>query len=532
MIEENNTEKLEEVKPNNLMYFVAPILIGLFPILFFFSRNIQELAISSLFQVILVFLFFNFIGMIALRLVYKNREKASLLLAFFWLLFFSYGHVYNILENAAPFLTTGYNFLSILWILLMGIVIVGIKRLKKSLPALLRSTYITGLVLVLMQIVNISMFVILKNDDTTASAPASDIYLANKEEDLSPGNNQNLPDIYFVIPDAYPRSDTLEEYFDFSNDEFDGYLQDQGFYIADRSHANYYHTALSIPAALNMSYLAKDDELGGVPESALIELYKNSRVLQFLKNGGYKFVNNSNLYLTLFNDSADLNMSCGKNNEFLAEFIRTTILKPLGWLSDIERNNKREDAQCVMANIAGENTLNSPKFVFTHLLPPHPPYLFGEDGEDIQEVNISLTSGTRWLAKEPFLAQLKYVNKQISEAVSQILSRSSDAIIIIQSDHGTLSSATEATTIKDKRPIVLTERSRNYIAIHVPEYCDKSEFYETMTSVNLFRVVFNSCFESGFELLEDEVFYSPAPDIVNGAKVHKTFENISEIIGE
>src|SRR5690606_2478415 len=114
----------------------------------------------------------------------------------------------------------------------------------------------------------------------------------------------------------------------------------------------------------------------------------------------------------------------------------------------------RRDTLCTIANIGESASIRSPKIVFTHLLPPHPPYLFDENGNDTSEVNLSLTGWTRWLAKDPYVAQLKYINQQLLEQVSAILEKSDNAIIIIQSDHGPLSSSTESYNLSDTRPIV------------------------------------------------------------------------------
>src|SRR5690606_38291408 len=91
-------------------------------------------------------------------------------------------------------------------------------------------------------------------------------YLVNEEyATLSEANSERLPDIYYIILDGYPRSDTLMEYFDYDNNEFDGFLESNGFVVFDDSYTNYSQTALAIPSILNMSYIKDLPEEGGIP---------------------------------------------------------------------------------------------------------------------------------------------------------------------------------------------------------------------------------------------------------------------------
>ncbi len=65
------------------------------------------------------------------------------------------------------------------------------------------------------------------------------------------------PDIYFIVLDAYARDDVLKEMYGFDNTEFLAYLRNKGFYIAERSAANYCQTGLSIGSCFNLCYLDK-----------------------------------------------------------------------------------------------------------------------------------------------------------------------------------------------------------------------------------------------------------------------------------
>ena len=56
-----------------------------------------------------------------------------------------------------------------------------------------------------------------------------------------------------------------------------------------------------------------------------------------------------------------------------------------------------------------ESLLTKPNFVFVHMLLPHPPYIFGPNGEHVTPGN-SL-SGENWDNRDAHIDQIKFANK-------------------------------------------------------------------------------------------------------------------------
>ena len=86
----------------------------------------------------------------------------------------------------------------------------------------------------------------------------------------------------------------------------------------------------------------------------------------------------------------------------------------------------------------------------------------------------------------------------------------SSSIIIIQGDHGTLSTDPGRIFNQGGTPTreLIEERSAILNALFVPTTCKPAEFYQSITPVNSFRVTFNSCFGTDLELLEDQTYWS------------------------
>jgi hypothetical protein len=141
-----------------------------------------------------------------------------------------------------------------------------------------------------------------------------------------------------------------------------------------------------------------------------------------------------------------------------------------------------------------------PKFVFAHLAVPHPPWVFGPNGEEVQ----SETAEHIYLGEQGYLDQLVFVNKKLKEGVDGLLTgQDNPPVIIIQGDHGPgfLGDAASEDAYRERLGILNAYYLSNG---------GNDLLYESITPVNTFRVVFNHYFEQDFELLEDKSFFQPS----------------------
>jgi len=143
----------------------------------------------------------------------------------------------------------------------------------------------------------------------------------------------------------------------------------------------------------------------------------------------------------------------------------------------------------------------SPKFVLAHIMIPHRPYLFGPTGESIYPKLLILEDKGRNMNPELHLGQLQFFNLRMKEVISKLTDTNDPPIIIILSDHGIQGGDwTNATKF-------WPSRFNNFKAYYFPEVGRNIEF-ETTTSVNTFRVLFNLYFGYEYDLLEDKLYYT------------------------
>jgi hypothetical protein len=135
----------------------------------------------------------------------------------------------------------------------------------------------------------------------------------------------------------------------------------------------------------------------------------------------------------------------------------------------------------------------SPKFVFTHLVIPHHPFVFGANGEELNSVEAGVPDFDEYKARYP--DQVTYINKRITAIVDQILQNSADPpVIVIQGDHG-------------PAPFDVIERRMQILNVYYfPD--NNGGLYPSISPVNTFRVIFNKYFGQNYPVLEDSSLYS------------------------
>jgi len=151
------------------------------------------------------------------------------------------------------------------------------------------------------------------------------------------------------------------------------------------------------------------------------------------------------------------------------------------------------------------------KFVFAHIMLPHPPFVFDRDGNSLLPDRPyilwdgSLFPGTTEEYQQGYTEQMTFLNQKLVQVISGILARSSKPpIIILQGDHGP--GAFFNMNDLDSN-LCLRERFSILDAYYFPDG-DYRLLYPTITPINTFRVVLNQYFGAQLDLLDDENYYA------------------------
>lgn len=357
--------------------------------------------------------------------------------------------------------------------------------------------------------------------------PSSKVALARIREPAKPiirteggfplsGTPGRLPDIYYIILDAYARSDVMNELFDFDNAPFLSRLEQKGFFVARDSRSNYCQTTLSLCSTLNCDYINKLIDPSTRDLGALSSLIRDNLVVKTLRPLGYKFVAFASGYD--FTECTEADQFLGPRhpaNNFQMLLISMTPLRHLPfnleeW--DFYRSD-RERTLCVLETLPEITSDPGPTFTFAHIMAPHHPFVFGENGEDVSPRTRSpfATSGKadRNSAnsknyREGYRKQAIFLTKRVEQTIDRILAESPrPPIIILQSDHG----SGLRHHLNDLESTDLRERMSILNCYYFPNR-DYKTLTPRMTPVNSFRIVFNNNFGTELPLLDNRNLFS------------------------
>ncbi len=436
--------------------------------------------------------------------IFKNRIKAALAESFVMAFYLFFGAIQDFCKVHFAILNR-YSVLLPLFLILFIALIVYLKKSKSSfwkLNLFLNSLFLIYIIVDLGSLVN-------KNFNPPLNKLSS--YSFAKNNNYQPCNNCPRPDIYFLLFDEYESSASLKTHFNYDNNSFDTFLIEQGFHIQRNSRSNYNFTPFSMASILNMSYLTgiRPGEIYIEDYARCNELIRKNEVINFLSVQGYEIVNYSIFDLAGNPSLVSQNILPLKTKLITDATLFNRLQRDLGWMllsgkfevkwlsagivyTNLHNNEKFLD---LLAKSSSERS-SVPRFFYGHLLMPHPPYYFDKKGNSKQGDVVY----KEWqeLNTEAYLEYVTYTNTKIKELISAIKKNTKgQAVIIFMGDHG----FRKATDDNDK-----THYFENQDAVYFPSG-DYQSFYDSASTVNQFRIIFNTLFLRNFTILKDSTIF-------------------------
>lgn len=484
-----------------------PVFFALAPILFVYAHNRAQVPISAgeLVMPAAVALAATAVLWLALGLALRSAERAALIVSLVLLLFFLYGHVANAL---GPKRIRTWELLAI-WLLVLAVGTWLAIRVRGSRTGI---TVFLNLASAVILVMNLPALFVRSSRSTVPSATSAKPQMVKRAGEY--------PDIYYVILDAYGRSDMLKAHYGVDNSDFVNWLTARGFRVVPRARSNYAQTYLSLASSLNLTYLdslASAMGPGSANHAPLIQMLDQSRLAEFLKTRGYTVVSFASGYTGTDLKDADVHLAGSRTlSEFQTVLVSTTLLPVI--LDAVQRRSEdelhRARVRYTVRNIPRAGEGRHPVFVFAHIVSPHPPFVFGAHGElpkippylRIDQTGtmqtISKTEVRKWY-QENYGPQVTYLNTLIESMVQEILDRSATPpIIVLQGDHGPGSILNWDDPGREQLP----ERHSILDAVYAPG--GAQGFYDSITPVNTFRILLSRFLDTSIALLPDHSFFS------------------------
>jgi hypothetical protein len=483
-----------------------------FPVLFLFAQNADELALRDLTRPLLISVAGSIALLFVMSRILRDAVRAGLVSSAIIILFFSYGHVWEILKGPVigGRIIGGWTIDSDLYLLIpwaaicLGVLLIAIGA-RKYLNESTQILNVVALTLVLM-----STFSILRSG---GDPPASKGDCPQPLTQTASVTAKQPRDIYYLIFDRYGGAPTLKNTYGYDNSEFLAYLEDKGFYVASDSRANYPRTGHSLASSLNANYLDCLTERVSKNESnwgAVHDSLQDHQVGRFLQRAGYTYAHIGSWWdVTAKSPYADEDHSFQGSLGFSRLLYSLTLARPFGeylGLSDPWRLTDYRRALLQLRTVRSMPQRPGPRFVFAHFLLPHEPYIFDAEG------NYRPRSDEQRLGlRRSYIDQLVFTNRALRELLDVLLSGPEETrpIVVLQSDEGphpvrydiegpdfdwTKASSAE-----------LNETFRILNAYYLPGITDPG-LYPTITPVNTFRKIFDLYLGTHFGPLPDEAY--------------------------
>jgi hypothetical protein len=490
-----------------------PFLLAVFPATFLYAQNRGQLQPQVIVFPVLFTLLLAAALWVSLYRFLKDCLKAGFFVSFLLVWFFSYGHLCSLLNGwtVAGTVIGRERYLLPAWGLVLIAGVYLISRIKnRTAQGMSSFLNVFSALAVLMSLATIGA-------DLLPGGPAPNPAPAHAPDPTPGMPGRKLPDVYYIILDSYGNNATLKESFHFDNREFSGYLSRKGFYTAASARSNYPSTLLSLSSSLNMNYI---DRIAGTGarssyDRILGEKITNNAVSNLFRAKGYRIITIGTGWELAARREGD---GTSLREGFNCLLLQTTLLHV--FRENLLEEKVRRNILLAFQELTDSIEVGGPKFVFAHIICPHPPFVFGPDGEAVRPLDkipgLPNLTGTR---KRLYADQVIFTNRQMEKILDRILGASAEPpIILLQSDHGCAyvlspdvmdSRKPASANVPDGR--FLSGQTGILSAFYVPEEC-RRRLYDSITPVNSFRVLFSSCYHQEFPLLEDRVYYSTHKD--------------------
>ncbi len=486
---------------------IHPLLFGAFPVLFLVRINASRTSVVQAaphLAVTIATIAVLYVTGLALK---ENKHLFAIRLSIVLIWFFVYGHLALALAStlaSIPF--KGHVLLFPLWTALFVAVLLLTRRLR-DVRAVTRILNGVALVLIVMTLVGLT------DRPLAATGDADLLPRVLSSSDPRRADNARRPDVYYLVFDRYAGAESLREYHRFTNATFLDDLRSRGFVIPERTRGNYPNTAMSLASSLSVQYLDElsdtfDPVTGAV--DPIFEAVQRNDVAATFQALGYRYVHVGSWWDgTRTSPIADVTVSGYPLSEFTRSYLASTALAPLldtGVIVETDPDSlHRSIAERQFVELKKIPAMRGPKFVFAHLLMPHPPYVVDRVGRPIDG-----EPGTVAQRMRAYIEQLLYTNGKIVQVLDAIESApGEDPIVILQSDEGPNPTYWRRAAADWTRATPKEQRLkfRIFNALLLPGV-DSEKIYPTISPVNTFRLVMSEYFGGRLPLLADTSYVS------------------------
>lgn len=480
---------------------LKPLHFILLPVFFVwhgFTENFNAVPLKDALLLLPLYLLASFAFFLIGWIFFKQPNKAAVFSFCVMAFEFFFGAVQDFLKtHFDDAFITRYIFLLPLTLLGFVALIIYFKKTTRTLKAV--TFYLNVLLCVLLFIDAGGLLIKLFNSDSGKSFQA---YNLNKCDSCT------KPDIYFLVFDEYAATTALKEQWNYDNSDLDSFLSKHNFLLLPNSRSNYNFTQFSIASTLSMDYLNLPN-----PKACTVKDYNNcyqliktNNVCKVFNSLGYKIVNYSIFDFPenpslVTEDFLPLKTKLITSQTFLSRIKKDLYYHLLigkwkvDWLTkDLIYSTYNNNEKIINKTLwETSNYQSQPKFVYSHIEMPHPPYYFDKYGRLRDKQTLVEENGRADI--HSYLNYLPKTNEVIKELTDSIIGNAKrPTVIVLMGDHGFRTQQPEKYYFRNLNAVYSSSKNL-------------AGFYDTISNVNQFRVLFNSLFNASLPLKKDSTVF-------------------------
>lgn len=476
------------------------MLTSLLIVLVAFTKCWHFVSFPEVFLWFTAIIIMEIFAVISLNIFVKNMDKATILVVILFIFIAYFAEMQGQLNKGLKYITPhiGRSIVSLpLHILMFSMLVLIILKNKYCSKKLLSAINVFLLCFLIIVMAGWYIGKVPYGVVTTNKYELNNAKENNLMETVKNGSIRIKPDIYYIVLDSYTSNISLKKYWNYDNSGFYTFLRANGFYVNENSKSDYSHTLYSTYSALNMEP-PPQQLLGGHAQACMATAkgIQESQAIKRLKEYGYEIANFS--FLKVLDAEPYYNISgwFGYFYSMKESLMDKSIISYYNniIMPNINRNVGGTNLEPVtvkslkIINEEIKKNIESPFFIYAHVMLPHKPFSFTSKGE------LKLRKDSNTATDEDYLEQLIYTTCIISNTLCDIIKKANkDTIIIIQGDHGYrfLKSKIEG---KDIEGYTILN------AVRLP-CAEKDWFWEGMRPVDTFRLIFNKYFGANYSYL-------------------------------
>ena len=462
----------EARRPRFLLLAAALVSVTAYPVLFVYFHNVREAVITQTAKPMLIFAAVGFLAWIFFRLLSGGVASGALDAMFFMLVFMNYAPLDAGIRKLIPDWRWWRIAPTILFLFMM---LSLLRRFFGKRPAAdARTARIAvgiGAVFLALTVVNAGIGI---RALAWRGGPAK-----TASRSVAPEANGPRPNFYFFILDEYARQDILRKYAGYDNAPFLDGLRSKKFNVSYSSRSTASTTRVSIGNSLYYSnaFRLDSETMAGIKFPPLLDAFKRAGYVTYVFCPVYRFA--AGLTDVMLHSTASLT----------ALSVEKTVLEKsfLAYVQTSGNEEIRADRLSLLKQAAAviEKSAPGPKFLFFHLLLPHEPFVFDENGGSVSYENMN-----NWMDPKYYTGQLRFLSKKMDELADMILRSDPGAVVLMQSDHGA-------------RPFSGLSEGERLASFNALYLAGRQADIEGLSTINTLRLAMNQALGLKLKMLED-----------------------------